>query len=77
MSDTDLQKRVMARIESLSAERLRVADDFLAYLAAIESAEATDELLRMPGLREAIHEARDEAKNGGALTPLDQVKWKA
>lgn len=75
MSRTDLQKRLAARLEGLSDERLRVADDFLAYLAAIESAEATDELLHMPGVADEITAAKQEAADGN-LTPLDDIAWK-
>ena len=75
MSYSDLQKRVRARLDRLSEERLRVADDFLAYLAELESAEATGELLRMPGMTDAIREARAEA-DAGRISPLEDVAWK-
>src|SRR2546426_1163593 len=41
-------------IDRLSASRLRVAVDFLSYLAERESNPATDELLRIPGFTVAL-----------------------
>ena len=44
-----LLKELERRLRALSLERLRVASDFLAYLEDRESAEATEELLRIAG----------------------------
>lgn len=62
-------------MDHLSEERLRVADDFLAYLSDVESAEATDELLGIPGLRDELRAAQLEAERGEHV-PLDDIKWK-
>ena len=68
MSSRDLKRIANLRLKSLSPERLRVAVDFLAYLEERESNEATDELLRIPGLKEELQ----KAKNSRAKT----VNWR-
>lgn len=54
MSTNELRRQAGRRIRELSPERLQVAVDFLAYLQERESNEATEELLRVPGLVEAF-----------------------
>jgi len=58
------RRQIKQRIDRLSAERLTVADDFLAYLEHRESDEATAELLRIPGLLEAVDEAKRDVAAG-------------
>ena len=57
MSTNEMRRQAGARIKSLSPERLQVALDFLAYLEERESKEATEELLRLPGLTDAFRKA--------------------
>lgn len=66
-------RRAQKRLESLTPERLRVADDFLAYLEERESMEATAELLRIPGFEEAFEKARKEVAEG-RVTPLEDLE---
>jgi len=59
------------RLRRLSAERLRVASDFLAYLEERESSEATQELLEMPGFEEALRRAEQQVKEGQVVRFAD------
>ncbi|VAW31368.1 hypothetical protein MNBD_CHLOROFLEXI01-184 [hydrothermal vent metagenome] len=52
------------RLRRLSLRRLRVADDFLAYLEEREENEATEELLNIEGFEEAFAEAVQQAESG-------------
>jgi hypothetical protein len=52
------------RLRSLSPERLRVANDFLAYLQEREENEATAELLSIPGFEAAFQRAVQQAESG-------------
>jgi len=52
------------RLRSLSPERLRVANDFLAYLLDREESEATAELLSTPGFEEAFRRGIAQADAG-------------
>ncbi len=55
------------RLRHLSFERLRVADDFLAYLEEREETEATEELLRIPGFLDEFQEAAQQLKDGAIV----------
>ncbi len=59
MSNRELKRVAQQRLESLSPERLRVAVDFLAYLEERESNDATEELLRIPGLAEELKKVKN------------------
>lgn len=63
-SRTILLKEVERRLRTLSVERLQVASDFLAYLEERESTEATEELLRISGLEEALTQALRQMERG-------------
>lgn len=63
-SRTILLKEVERRLRTLSVERLQVASDFLAYLEERESTEATEELLRISGLEEALAQALRQMERG-------------
>ena len=52
------------RLRRLSPERLRVANDFLAYLQEREENEATAELLSIPGFEAAFQRAVQQAESG-------------
>lgn len=72
-SATELRRQAKRRIETLSTERLRVADDSLAYLEERESNEATEELLSISGFTDELSKAEQEAA-AGELTPVKQLK---
>lgn len=55
------------RLRGLSSERLRVANDFLAYLQEREENEATAELLNIPGFEEAFQRAVEQAESGDVV----------
>jgi hypothetical protein len=75
MSTAELQEQVKAYIDQLSPERLRVAADFLAYLADRESEEATQELLDIPGFLEAFERGKKDAA-AGKVTPVEKLRRK-
>jgi len=52
------------RLRSLSPERLRVANDFLAYLQDREENQATAELLSIAGFEAAFQGAVEQADSG-------------
>ena len=68
MSNRELKRIANLRLKSLSPERLKVAIDFLAYLEERESNEATEELLRIPGLEEELKE--------GKTSKAKMVNWR-
>lgn len=72
MTIIDLRRRAKQRIDRLSPERLRVADDFLAYLEEREECDATAELLRIPGFMEAFQRAEAQV-TAGDVTPLAEL----
>jgi hypothetical protein len=75
MVTTELLRRAKERLDSLSPDRLRVADDFLAFLEERESDEATTELMSIPGFLEAFERAEQEIQ-AGHLIPLEQLRRK-
>ncbi len=76
MATTDLLERAKRRLDSLSPERLRAAEDFLAYLEERETDEATEEILRLPDILAALEKAENEIREG-RLTPVEQLRRKA
>jgi len=69
-------RRAKKRLETLSPERLRVADDFLSYLEERESNEATEELVQIPGFLERLVTAEQEAREG-RLTSVEHLRRKS
>ena len=61
------------RLRSLTPERLRVANDFLAYVQEREENEATEELLAIPGFEEALQRAVAQA-DGGETVRFEDVR---
>lgn len=76
VATTDLLERAKRRLDSLSPERLRAAEDFLAYLEERETDEATEEILRLPDILAALEKAENEIREG-RLTPVEQLRRKA
>jgi len=75
MNLADIRRQAKERIDALSPERVQVADDFLAYLQERESDEATEELLRIPDLVEALKQAERDIE-AGRVTPVDALHRK-
>jgi hypothetical protein len=75
MTTLQIRRRVKRRVDSLSEDRLRVADELLARLEEQESLAATEELLDIPGFLAAFKRAKKEAKEG-KLTPIEKIRWK-
>ena len=64
MNTDQMRLQVKEYVDRLSPERLRVAADFLAYLAERESNEATEELLEIPGFIEAFDRGKQDVAAG-------------
>ena len=73
MAIAEMRRRLKQRVDRLSEARLRVADDFLAYLEERESEEATAELLAIPGFAEALKQAEAEIASG-RVTPARSLR---
>jgi hypothetical protein len=67
MNVTAILTEAECRLRSLSPERLRVADDFLAYLQEREENEAIAELLSIPGFEMAFRHAVKQADRGDVV----------
>jgi hypothetical protein len=67
-ADVGLLQITERRLRRLSPERLRVADDFLAYLEEREENEATQELLNIPGFDIAFHQAVEQIEAGNVAS---------
>lgn len=67
----EMQEKINYSLKQLSLERLQVVADFVAYLADKESEEATEELLKIPGLLEKIK------KNRETTSKARLVNWRA
>jgi hypothetical protein len=66
--DLALLHQAEKRLKQLSPERLRVANDFLAYLQEREENEATEELLNISGFEAEFQEALQEAEAGEVVS---------
>jgi hypothetical protein len=73
MTVAQLRKRIQQRVMALSVDRLRLAEDFLAYLAEREDNAATRELLAIPGFRSALKRAEQDAAAGKGV-PYTKVR---
>ena len=69
MSTAEICEQVKDYVDLLSAEKLLVAADFLAYLADKDEIDATEELLNSPGFREAFRESQKSVEQG-KVTPV-------
>ena len=67
MTEQTILAEAEQRLKMLSPERLRTANDFLAYLQEREENEATAELLRISGFQEAFQKAVVQAKEGDVV----------
>ena len=64
MTITELRKNAKDRLDCLPPDKVRVAAEFLEYLATAASRDATEELLKIPGLLEDVKEATEQIKKG-------------
>lgn len=64
MTTLEIHHQIKEYIDRLSPERLKVAVDFLAYLVEQEHQEATEELLKIPGLLDSLEKAEAEIPTG-------------
>ena len=75
MTIAELRHQAKSRLDGLTPERLKVADDFLAYLEEREGEEATAELLALPGFLEALNSAEEDIA-AGRLTAVEDLRRK-
>ena len=68
-----LRNDAKERLQRLSVDRLRVGNDFLAYLEEREENEATEELLNTEGFREAFAEAVAQI-DAGETVPFSSIR---
>ena len=71
--NTALLQEAERRLRRLSADRLRVAEDFIAYLEEREESEATEELLSLSGFEAALRHAVQQA-DAGQVVPFKDVR---
>ena len=75
MRTRDLRRQARRRLDGLSGEHLLVADHFLAWLEHLESIEATEELIAIPGFAEAMDEAERDIQ-AGRTVPVEDLRRK-
>jgi PHD/YefM family antitoxin component YafN of YafNO toxin-antitoxin module len=73
MNATQVRREAKRRLDALSDERLPAANDFLAYLEERESNEATEEMLRVPGILERLKEAEKQIA-AGRTVPVSKLR---
>jgi hypothetical protein len=66
MNNTEVRQQINQYLDELSAERLQLVADFLAYLANKESEDATQELLDIPGFIESFNRGKKDIAEGRA-----------
>ncbi|MBD2609994.1 MAG: hypothetical protein FWK04_13010 [Nostoc sp. GBBB01] len=75
MNTVEIRQQIQEYVNKLSPERLLVAADFLAYLAEREDNEATEELLKIEGFKEALAKAKKNVEEGKVIS-VDQLQRK-
>jgi hypothetical protein len=75
MNPVEIRQQIQEYVNQLSPERLLVAADFLAYLAEREDNDATEELLKINGFKEAFAKAKKNVEEGRVIS-VDQLKRK-
>jgi enoyl-CoA hydratase/carnithine racemase len=75
MTTEQLREVAKETLEGLPPEQLKVAAEFLRYLDERASDEATEELLKIPGLLEDLEEAERDFKEGMG-TPVEKLRRK-
>ncbi|MEH2363162.1 hypothetical protein [Nostoc sp.] len=75
MNTVEIRQQIKEYVDQLSPERLLVAADFLAYLAEKDDNEATEELLKIGGFKEAFAKAKKNVEEGKVIS-VDQLQRK-
>lgn len=75
MNTVEIRQQIKEYIDKLSPERLLVAADFLAYLTERDDNDATEELLKIEGFKEALAQAKKNVEEGKVIS-VDQLKRK-
>jgi hypothetical protein len=65
MTTTELRKNAKDLLDCLPPDKVKVAAEFLEYLETAASRDATEELLKIPGILEDVKEASVQIKKGG------------
>ncbi|MEB3281330.1 MAG: hypothetical protein VKK42_20645 [Lyngbya sp.] len=73
MKTEQMRDQIKAYAEKLSPDQVKLAYEFLAKLAEDESEDATNELLAIPGLMNALEEADRDIVEGN-LTDWREVR---
>jgi len=68
MTTTQLRQRISRRLQRLSAQRLKMADEFMAYLQECENNAETNELLAIPGFKASLRRAEKHAAKGKTVS---------
>jgi hypothetical protein len=71
MTTTELRQLAKQTLENLPPQQLKVAAEFLRYLDERASLEATEELLKIPGLLEDLEEAERDFAEGRSVNWRD------
>jgi hypothetical protein len=64
MTTAQLRKHAKERLDSLPPDKVRVAAEFLDYIEAAASRDATAELLKMPGMLRDVEDASGQIESG-------------
>lgn len=75
MTAIELRQNIEQNLKQLSPEKLNLAAKIVAYLADIESQEATEELLDIPGFIESFEKGKEDIA-AGRLTSWQDLKRK-
>ena len=75
MTTTELRQLAKDTLDGLPPKQLKVAAEFLRYLDESASDEATEELLKIPGLLDDLAEAERDIVEG-KTTPVEKLRRK-
>ncbi len=75
MNNLELPQRVQSYIDQLSTDKLLLVADFLVNLLEKEDNEATEELLKIEGFKEAFTKAQKNVKENKVIS-VEQLKRK-
>lgn len=75
MTTTELRQLAKETLEGLPLDQLKVAVEFLRYLDERASVEATEELLKIPGILQDLAEAEKDIAEG-RTTPVEKLRRK-
>jgi hypothetical protein len=75
MTTAELRQAAKLTLDTLPPDQLKVAAEFLRYLDERASNEATEELLKIPGLLEDLAEADSDIAEG-RTTQVEKLKRK-